>query len=172
MATAHIALGANLGNRRENLRMALRGITRMARVDAVSSLYETEPEGPPQPKYWNAVCRIETGLTPESLLRFLQGLEHEIGRRQTAEPNEPRVVDLDLLLYDDRSIDEPDLTIPHPRMTARSFVMTPLAEITPDTVIQGRSAKETAKELGQAGVEIVADQGWDGVVETAQDVRL
>jgi 2-amino-4-hydroxy-6-hydroxymethyldihydropteridine diphosphokinase len=172
MAIAYIALGANLGNRRENLRMALRGITRMARVDAVSSLYETEPEGPPQPKYLNAVCRIETGLTPESLLRFLQGLEHEIGRRPTAELLCPRPIDLDLLLYDHRTIDQPDLTIPHPRMATRPFVMTPLAEIAPDAVIDGRGAKEIAQELGQAGVEIVAEQGWDAVVETAQDVRL
>ena len=172
MAIAYIALGANLGNRRENLRMALRGITRMARVDAVSSLYETEPEGPPQPKYYNAVCRIETGLTPESLLRFLQGLEHEIGRRPTAELLFPRPIDLDLLLYDHRTIDQPDLTIPHPRMATRPFVMTPLAEIAPDAVIDGRGAKEIAQELGQAGVEIVAEQGWDAVVETAQDVRL
>jgi 2-amino-4-hydroxy-6-hydroxymethyldihydropteridine diphosphokinase len=172
MASAYIALGANLGNRRENLRMALRGITRMARVEAVSSLYETEPEGPLQPNYYNAVCRIETGLTPESLLRFLQGLEQEIGRRPTQEPNQPRVIDLDLLLYDDRETDDPDLTIPHPRMAGRVFVMAPLAEISPEVIVGGRSAKEIATELGRAGVQVVAVQGWDGVVETAQDVRL
>jgi 2-amino-4-hydroxy-6-hydroxymethyldihydropteridine diphosphokinase len=172
MASAYIALGANLGNRRENLRMALRGITRMARIEAVSSLYETEPEGPPQPRYYNAVCRIETGLTPESLLRFLQGLEHEIGRRPAGGESEPRVIDLDLLLYDDRETDDPDLTIPHPRMAQRPFVMAPLAEIAPDVAVGGRSAKDVAAELGRADVEVVADQGWDGVVESAQDVRL
>jgi 2-amino-4-hydroxy-6-hydroxymethyldihydropteridine diphosphokinase len=172
MATLYIALGANLGNRRENLRMALRGITRMARIEAVSSLYETAPEGPPQPNYYNAVCRIETGLTPESLLRFLQGLEHEIGRRPTGGENEPRVIDLDLLLYDDREIDDPDLTVPHSRMAQRAFVMAPLAEITPEVLVGGRTANEIAAELGGAGIAVVADKGWDGVVETTQDVRL
>jgi len=172
MAVAYLALGANLGNRRENLRTALRGITRMARVDAVSSLYETEPEGPPQPKYYNAICRIETGLSPQSLLRFLQGLEHEIGRRPTREPMSPRVIDLDLLLYDDRTIDEQGLAVPHPRMAGRAFVIAPLAEIAPEVVVSGRTAGEIASELGRDGVELVAEAGWDGVVASAQDVLL
>ena len=172
MATAYVALGSNLGNRRANLHMALRGITRMARVEAVSSLYETEPEGPPQPKYYNGVCGIETGLSPESLIRFLQGLEHEIGRRPTPEPMSPRVIDLDLLLYDDRQIDEAGLTVPHPRMAARSFVMAPLAEITPEITVGGRAAMEIARELGRDGIEVVAEAGWDGVVASAQDVLL
>ena len=172
MAVAYLALGANLGNRRENLRMALRGITRMARVDAVSSLYETEPEGPPQPKYYNAVCRIETGLSPQSLLRFLHGLEHEIGRRPTRESMSPRVIDLDLLLYDDRTIDEPGLAVPHPRMAGRAFVMAPLAEIAPGISVAGRAAMEISHELGRHGIEVIADVGWDGVVASAQDVLL
>lgn len=172
MSTAYVALGANIGNREANLRMALRGLTRMARVEAVSSLYETEAEGPPQPKYLNAVCRIETGLTPKSLLRFLKGLEDEVGRRRTGETNEPRVIDLDLLLYDDHVIDSPELTAPHPRMAVRAFVMVPLAEIAPDVVVGGRAAKEVAAELSREGVVVAAVQGWDGVVETAQDVRL
>ena len=172
MAVAYLALGANLGNRRENLRTALRGITRMARVVAVSSLYETEPEGPPQPKYYNAVCRIETGLSPQSLLRFLQGLEHEIGRRPTREPMSPRVIDLDLLLYDDRTIDEQGLAVPHPRMAGRAFVIAPLAEIAPEVVVSGRTAGEIASELAREGVEVVAEAGWDGVVASAQDVLL
>ena len=172
MATAYIGLGANLGNREANLRTALLGITRMARIEAVSSLYETEPEGPPQPKYYNAVCRIETGLSPQSLLRFLQGIEHEIGRRPIGEMMSPRVIDLDLLLYEDCEIDEPALSVPHPRMPARAFVMTPLAEIAPDVVVAGRAASESAGELGREGLEVMAEAGWDGVVESAQDVLL
>ena len=172
MAVAYIALGANLGNREENLRMALRGITRMARVQAVSSLYDTEPEGPPQPKYYNAVCRIETGLAPESLLRFLQGLEHEIGRRPTGQTMGPRVIDLDLLLYDDRTIDGAGVAVPHPRMAGRAFVMAPLAEIAPEISVGERAAMEIARELGRDGVEVVAKAGWDRVVASAQDVLL
>ena len=172
MATAYIALGSNLGNRRANLQVALRGITRMARVEAVSPLYETEPEGPPQPKYYNAVCRIETGLAPEPLLRFLKALEHEIGRRRAAEPVAPRPIDLDLILYEDSVIDEPGLTVPHPRMAGRAFVMVPLAEIAPKVEVAGRPSTDVAAALGRMGLEVVADAGWDGVVATTQDVRL
>ncbi len=172
MAEVYIALGANIGNRRENLRMALRGMTRMARVDAVSSLYESEPEGSPQPSYYNAVCRIETGLEPLPLLRFLQGLEHEVGRRATAEGASPRPIDLDVLLYDDRAIDEPGLMIPHPRMLTRGFVMTPLAEIAADVEVGGRSAAAVATELGEGSLTVAAEAGWDGVVAAEQDVRL
>ena len=172
MAVAYVALGANLGNRRANLQMALRGLTRMARVEAVSALYETPPEGPPQPNYYNAVCRLETGLSPESLIRFLQGLEHEIGRRPAAEALAPRVIDLDLLLYEDLVIDDAGLVVPHPRMAGRAFVMVPLAEIAPEVVVSDRAAKEIAEKLGDLGTSVVATTGWDGVVESAQDVLL
>ena len=172
MAVCYVALGSNIGNRAENMTMALRGITRMARVEAVSSLYETEPEGPPQPKFYNSVCRIETGLSPESLLRFLQGLEHEIGRRPGAEAMGPRVIDLDLLLYDDLSMDGPGITLPHPRMAGRAFVMAPLAEIAPEVVVGGRTAGELAGDLGREGIEVAVEMGWDGVVASAQDVLL
>jgi 2-amino-4-hydroxy-6-hydroxymethyldihydropteridine diphosphokinase len=172
MATVFVALGANIGNRRANLQMALGALTRMSRVDAVSSLYETEAEGPPQPKYLNAVCRIETGLTPESLLRFLHGIEEEIGRRRTSTKNEPRVIDLDLLLYDDRAIEMPELTVPHPRMVTRAFVIIPLAEIAPDVSVAGRTAAEVAAELSRDGIEMGEEAGWDGVAASAQDVKL
>src|SRR3990172_64563 len=82
VSTVYLGLGSNLGNREANLRAALRGLWRMGRVEAVSSLYETEPVGgPEQPPFLNAACRFETGLEPRPLLRFLQGLEHELGRR-------------------------------------------------------------------------------------------
>ncbi len=93
MGTAYIGLGANTGNREANLRMALGGLTRMARVEAVSSLYETDPVGSEeQLAFYNAVCRIQTGLEPESLLRLLKTLEHEIGRRPGAERWGPRPI--------------------------------------------------------------------------------
>src|SRR5438128_2829803 len=136
MATAYIGLGANTGNREANLRMALSGLTRMARVEAVSSLYETAPVGSEeeQPTFYNAVCRIETGLEPESLLRFLKTLEREIGRRPGTERWGPRPIDLDILLYEERIIEGEELDVPHPRLAERAFVLVALAEIAPDTI--------------------------------------
>jgi len=174
MSTVYLALGSNLGNRRANLIMALRGLTRMARVDAVSSLYRSVPEGPPQPDYYNAVCRVETGLDPEPLLRFLQTLEHEIGRRPGAERHGPRPIDLDLLLYDDLVIDSEALSVPHPRMLLRAFVMRPLAEIAPEAVHpgSGETPLEISAVLDESGLSVVAERGWDGVLDAAQDVKL
>ena len=154
MSTVFIALGANIGNREANLRMALRAMTRMARVQAVSSLYESEPEGgADQPAYYNAVCRIETGLEPLSLLRFLKGLEHEIGRRPSAGRGEPRPIDLDILLFDGRVVETDDLTIPHPRLAERSFVVQPLAEIAPDvdSPRHRRNRRRARKRSGRQG---------------------
>jgi 2-amino-4-hydroxy-6-hydroxymethyldihydropteridine diphosphokinase len=174
MASVYLALGSNIGNREANLRMALRGLTRMARVEAVSSLYRSWPEGPRQPDYYNAACRIETGLEPLPLLRFLQALEHEIGRRPATGAAQPRPIDLDLLLYDDATIDEPQLTVPHPRMTGRAFVMRPLAEIEPEAGHPSweKSAAAIAAKLDEGGLTVVSGPGWDGVVEAPQDVRL
>src|SRR5437867_665789 len=126
MAIAYIGLGSNLGNREANLRMALRLMTRLSRVEAVSALYESDPVGPEQPPYYNAACRIETGLEPLPLLRFLQSIEHEIGRRSGGERWGPRPIDLDLLLYDDRIVDSDDLSVPHPRLSERAFALAPL----------------------------------------------
>src|SRR2546427_10650923 len=136
MATAYIGLGANTGNREANLRMALSGLTRMARVEAVSSLYETAPVGSEeeQPAFYNAVCLIETGLEPESLLRFLKTLEHEIGRRPGGSRWGPRPIDLDILLYEERVLEAEDLVIPHERLAERAFVLVPLAEIAAESL--------------------------------------
>ncbi len=175
MSTAFIALGANTGNREANLRMALRAMTRMARVQAVSGLYESEPEGgAQQPAYFNAVCRIETGLEPPALLRFLKGLEHEIGRRPAPEPAGPRPIDLDILLFDDRVVELDGLTVPHPRMASRAFVLGPLAEIAPDIIVPGtgETVSALAKKAGTEGVKRIAEAGWDGVAGGAQHMRL
>lgn len=176
MATVYLGLGANVGNREANLRMALSGLTRMARVEAVSSLYETDPVGSvrDQPAFYNAACRIETGLEPESLLRFLKSLEHEIGRRPGGPTGGPRPIDLDILLYEDRVLETDDLTIPHPRLTERAFVLVPLAEIAPE--VRHPQSNETlaqlANSIGHAGVRLIKDAGWDGVAGTAPRVRL
>jgi 2-amino-4-hydroxy-6-hydroxymethyldihydropteridine diphosphokinase len=174
VSAVYLALGSNIGNREANLRMALRGLTRMAHVGPVSSLYRTAPEGPPQPDYYNAACRVETGLEPRPLLRFLKALEHEIGRRPAGGPAEPRPIDLDLLLYDELTVEEHALTVPHPRMTSRPFVMQPLAEIAPELRHPSweMSAAQIAQQLALSGLRVIAGPGWDGVTEAPQDVRL
>ena len=115
--------------------MALHGLTRMARVEAVSSLYETDPISSvrDQPAFYNAVCRIDSGLEPESLLRLLK---RPGSTRSDAALvvllGGPRPIDLDILLYEDRVHESEDLVIPHPRLTERAFVLVPLAEIAPE----------------------------------------
>ena len=173
MATVFIALGANVGNREENLRMALRGLTRMARIGAVSSLYESDPVGPDQPSFYNAVCRIETGLEPLPLLRFLKGLENEIGRRSGPRWG-ARPIDLDILLYDDRVLDGEELTVPHPRMAERAFVLVPLSEIAPDArnPVGGKTAAGLAASAKAGGVRRIKDVGWDCVAGSEERVRI
>lgn len=170
----YLGLGSNLGNREANLRMALRGLARLARVEAVSSLYETEAEGPPQPPYYNAACAIVTGLEPLALLRFLKSLEHEIGRRPAHEQDAPRVIDLDILLWDDLVVESPELVIPHPRLAGRSFALVPLAEIAPEAVhpVLGESTARLAQASGRGGVRLVAGSGWEGGAVAGQGIRL
>jgi 2-amino-4-hydroxy-6-hydroxymethyldihydropteridine diphosphokinase len=175
MAIVYIGLGANIGNREANLRMAIGAMTRLARIVDVSSLYETDPIGSGGgPDYYNAVAEVETGLEPIPLLRFLKGIEEEIGRRP-APSDAPRPADLDILLYDDLVLEEADLTIPHPRMYERAFVLIPLSELAPDAVhpVVSRTITELAQEGGDAGVRKLADKGWDGYAGKPQDrVRI
>jgi 2-amino-4-hydroxy-6-hydroxymethyldihydropteridine diphosphokinase len=166
MATAYIGLGCNLGNREANLRWALRGLWRMGRVTAVSALYESEPVGgPAQPPFYNAACCLETGLEPRPLLRFLQGLEHELGRRPGGERWAPRPIDLDVLLYEGLVVDEEGLVIPHPRLAERPFALVPLAEIAADVRLpgDGRTMGELLAAVGTRGVRRLAEAGWDGL---------
>jgi 2-amino-4-hydroxy-6-hydroxymethyldihydropteridine diphosphokinase len=124
---------------------ALSGLSELGNVTAVSSVYETEPIGyTDQPPYLNAVAEIETTLSPEELLESLLALEANHGRVRTF-PNAPRTLDLDLLLYDDERRDTPRLTLPHPRLHERAFVLVPLAEIAAGAVVPGQSA--TAESL-------------------------
>jgi len=127
-----IALGSNLGDRVQHIRDALRELAEAGdiRVLAVSSLHETDPVGGPpgQPRYLNAAAELATDLEPHVLLQRMQAIEQRHGRERTIR-NGPRTLDLDLLLYRDRVLDEPDLCVPHPRMWQRDFVLKPLAEI-------------------------------------------
>lgn len=135
---AWIALGSNLGDREQNIRSALRSLTSdgSVRLRAVSPLVETDPVGPgPQPKYLNGAAEVVTTLSPRQLLDQMLEVERECGRdRSEGERHGPRTIDLDLLLFEDQAIEEPGLTVPHPRMHERSFVLRPLAEIAGDRV--------------------------------------
>lgn len=135
--TAYIGLGSNLGDRAGHLRRALEKLAATDRIEvrAVSPVIETEPQGPPgQGRYLNAAACLTTTLAPRALLEVLLAIEHAHGRRREGELRlGPRTLDLDLLLYGDRIIDEPGLTVPHPRLHERLFVLDPLAAIAPQT---------------------------------------
>lgn len=139
-AVVYLALGSNLGERRANLAAAVERLREQVAVEAVSALYETEPAYVgDQPRYLNAALRGYTALEPRALLAFLKAIERDLGRG--AGPRfGPREIDVDILLYDDLSIDTDELTIPHPRMAERPFVLVPLAEIAPDVVPAGWTA--------------------------------
>lgn len=131
-AEVFIALGTNLGDRAGNLRRAIAALNRFASVEAVSRVYETEPVGfRDQPDYWNLVVRVRTELEPQPLFEALKEIEQQLGRT-AAFRNAPRVIDLDIIAYDELVLRSESLEIPHPRMHERSFVLLPLAEVAPD----------------------------------------
>ncbi|ABF39088.1 2-amino-4-hydroxy-6-hydroxymethyldihydropteridine pyrophosphokinase [Candidatus Koribacter versatilis Ellin345] len=132
--TAYIALGSNLGDRQANLLDAIARIGGLGGVKRVSSWYETEPvEMTDQPWFVNAALELSTNLEPIALLRGLLRVEQAMGRHREI-PKGPRNIDLDLLLFDNEVINTPELTLPHPEMHNRGFVLAPLAEIAPDAV--------------------------------------
>ena len=129
MVTAYLGLGSNLGDRERNLAKALRRLGQRMTVEQVSSIYETEPMGyREQPWFLNAVCRLSTELDPFSLLRLVKEIEVELGRAPSF-ANAPRVIDIDILFYGDEVVAAESLTIPHPRLAQRLFVLVPLAEM-------------------------------------------
>jgi 2-amino-4-hydroxy-6-hydroxymethyldihydropteridine diphosphokinase len=162
---AFLGLGANIGNREANMRAALRWLARECTVLAVSSLYRSgavvAEDEPPGPDYLNATCEIETALGPEELLRFVKEVEYEIGRRP-AERWAPRVIDIDILLYGDLVIATPALTIPHPLLAERNFVIVPLAELAPDAMhpVLRKTAGEVAEDIDLTGLEHLAEPEW------------
>jgi 2-amino-4-hydroxy-6-hydroxymethyldihydropteridine diphosphokinase len=153
---AFVALGSNLGDREAQLARALERLRATPGVSALtcSSLYETEPVGPPgQGPYLNAVARLETRLSPRELLARCLAVEREAGRVRGGARNEARPLDLDLLLYGEERIDEPDLEVPHPRLHERPFVLAPLRELAPAVrhPVLRRSAAELAEALEASG---------------------
>lgn len=154
---AYIGLGSNLHDRVEAITTALEKLQALERckVTDVSSLYETSPVEVLGGTFLNAVARIETGLGPRVLLKTLLDIETAMGRNRDRNGGEPRIIDLDLLLYKNTIIKEHDLVLPHPRMLNRRFVMEPLAELAPDLKIppSWTTASEAAAELAKSHPE-------------------
>jgi 2-amino-4-hydroxy-6-hydroxymethyldihydropteridine diphosphokinase len=135
VSVVYVGVGSNVGDRQGFCRRAVEelGSSTGIRVDGTSSLYETSPVGgPPQRSFVNLVARIATDLAPRQLLTACKNVEHRLGRQDSEIRWGPRVVDLDILLFDQEKISEPDLEIPHPRLTVRKFALVPLLEIEPD----------------------------------------
>jgi 2-amino-4-hydroxy-6-hydroxymethyldihydropteridine diphosphokinase len=136
---AYIALGANLGDRELNLKVALDSLAAVSRLrlTRISAIYETDPVGgPEQSQYLNACAALETRLLPTEMLMIMQEIENNMGRVRK-EHWGPRVIDLDLLVFNNVFMNTPLLQLPHPRMTERDFVLIPLADIAPDLIITG-----------------------------------
>lgn len=136
---AYLGLGANLGDRSGNLQAALAELAACPQVDLVrtSSLYQTPPVGiTDQPDFLNLVAEVRTSLPPQELLPLLLHIENGMGRVRNIRWG-PRVIDIDLLLYGDQQIELPGLTVPHPRLRERAFVLVPLAELAPDLLLPG-----------------------------------
>ena len=152
MTRAYVGLGANLGDRERTLRAAVEALAEEDGIDvvAVSALRETEPVGVgEQPRFLNGAVALDTTLAPRALLERLLAVERRFGRERVPGEHGPRTLDLDLLLYGDETIDEPGLTVPHPRLHERRFVLEPLAELAPDLVVPGRGEVEAL--LTEAG---------------------
>ena len=157
-AKCAIALGSNQGNSRETLESSLQVLnsTPGVEVTKVSSWYKTKPVSDiPQPDYLNGCALLQVGQTPEELLTLLQAIELQFGRVRK-QKWDARTLDLDILLYDDLLLNTPNLTIPHPLMNERAFVLVPLTEIAPD--LQDPRSQQTIAQLAQAidrsGVEL------------------
>jgi 2-amino-4-hydroxy-6-hydroxymethyldihydropteridine diphosphokinase len=156
LVPAYIALGSNLEDPEKQVRSGIEALAMLpdSRLALMSSLYRSAPVGyVNQPDFVNAVAMIETALAPRALLDQLLRVERRHGRiRDFA--NGPRTLDLDILLYDDAPYDDAELTVPHPRMHERAFVLVPLAEIAPDVHIRGfGSARELAARSDAAGLQ-------------------
>lgn len=154
MSEAVIALGTNLGNRLENINSAIRAIAKLSGVKIlkVSGIYETDPVGCEDDlKFYNAAILVETNVSPHVLLGECLGIEAAMGRIRTKR-NGPRVIDLDLILYDGFKSEDYELTLPHPRVLERAFVMAPLLELYPSGRAPGIFFAPHLRDLGMNGV--------------------
>jgi 2-amino-4-hydroxy-6-hydroxymethyldihydropteridine diphosphokinase len=156
VAEALLALGGNLGDVRATFDRAIAVLCEdgRARLVARSSDYATPPWGvTAQPPFVNLCIAVETELEPAALLARAQAIEQALGRRRTAELRwGPRPIDIDILAYDDLTLDAPGLTLPHPRLFERAFVLVPLAEIAPERLIAGRRVRDALAKLDTTGI--------------------
>jgi 2-amino-4-hydroxy-6-hydroxymethyldihydropteridine diphosphokinase len=163
MASALIALGGNVGDVRATFQKAISNVCGMAQAALIarSSDYSTPPWGDEdQAPFINACIEIETGLDPHALLFVMQKVEQKFGRTRAKERRwGPRTLDLDLIAYDDVSLQKPELTLPHPRLFERAFVLVPLAEIAPDRVIAGQKVSDALAGISSGGIERLSDIG-------------
>ncbi|HEX5548040.1 MAG TPA: 2-amino-4-hydroxy-6-hydroxymethyldihydropteridine diphosphokinase [Ktedonobacterales bacterium] len=153
----YLGLGSNLGDRDANLSAALRGLSAVVTIEHVSSVYDTAPMlYTDQPRFHNLVCQATTSLTPGALLHAAKEIERQLGR--TSGPRYgPRVIDIDLLLYGRLIVNTPALTIPHPRIAERAFVLAPLAELAPTLThpVLGETMVELLRRVPESDVERV-----------------
>jgi 2-amino-4-hydroxy-6-hydroxymethyldihydropteridine diphosphokinase len=158
--TIFLSLGANQGDRQSNLEQALQRLEKVITIQAISSLYETEPVGEggkplpyDQPLFLNLACQGRTNLEPTTVLTALKEIEASMGRLPSFR-NAPRPIDIDILLYNNLQINLPQLVIPHPRMRERAFVLIPLAEIAPFTIepISGQTIQQMASNIAPQGI--------------------
>ena len=151
----YLALGSNLGNRLSNLKEAIAALPPQMEVKAKSAVYETPPWGyEDQPKFLNQVIKATTYLDPEPLLKHLKRLEVALGRKETFQ-NGPRLIDMDILFYDDLVVNTPSLVIPHPRLQERGFVLLPLMDLDPDLThpVSKKSVREMMTSCNVEGIE-------------------
>ena len=151
---AYLSLGANLGNREDTLQEAVRriGAAESVELTAVSSVYETEPWGKlDQPRFLNLAVAVETTLSPEALLALAQKIEKELGRVRH-ERWGARTIDIDILYFEGAERNTPDLTLPHPYMTERAFVLVPLAEIAPTLTVKGKTVEAWRQATEDQGI--------------------
>jgi len=162
--TIYLALGTNLGDRHKNLRQALQVLPPQAEITAISRLYETAPAYVlDQPNFLNMAVKGQTELSPDDLLTYLKKLEDQIGRKKVIRFG-PRKIDLDIIFYDDVTLELPHLQIPHPRMTERAFVLRPLLDIAAEVVhpVLNRTVAELATALpDDDGILAVSEWGED-----------
>lgn len=158
--TVYIALGTNIGDRAENMQQALKELESIMQVEERSPIYETPPWGlVDQPDFLNQVVRGETELSPVELIKALKEIESEMGRVPTIRYG-PRLIDLDLLFYDDLVFETEKLSIPHPRMRGRAFVLVPLADLAPEIIhpVYGETVIEMLAEVDPAGIHVYSDE--------------
>ena len=155
MARVFLGIGTNEGDRLENISRAAQALAASGaiRLIQMATISETPPAGgPPQSDYLNTVIEVDTRLSPQELLEHVKRLEQQLGRTPSPQRWGPRIIDVDILLYDDRIVDEQRLTIPHPQMHARRFVLEPLAQLAPNLVhpVFKRTIQELLHASGQA----------------------